>query len=159
MKYRCLSISQMPSKVKLSALCKLYKNAAQLIGGFEMSQESRSKITHSQLSVDFVAMDQSVKIKYERYLLDRTHAWLHLDGFEMQVLSKTEEDNSMYYVQRFELSGNAHEAFGHFCGLCERLTVRSKYFCNHRIQGSRPAISICLIDLFGYPLSKLFQPR
>ena len=25
-------------------------------------------------------------------------------------------------------------------------TVRSKYFCNHPIQGSRPAISICLID-------------
>jgi hypothetical protein len=111
----------MPPKVKLSALCKLYKNAAQLIGGFEMSQESTCKIKHLQLSVDFVAKDQSVKIKFERYLLDRVEAWLHLDGFEMQVLSKTEEDNSIYYVQRFELSGNAHEAFDHFCALCERL--------------------------------------
>jgi hypothetical protein len=51
----------MPPKVKLSALCKLYKNAAQLIGGFEMSQESTCKIKHLQLSVDFVAKDQSVK--------------------------------------------------------------------------------------------------
>lgn len=118
-----VSTSQMPPKVKLSALCDLYKDAAQSIGGFEMSQESRSKIKHSQLSVDFVAKDQSVKIKFERYLLDCADAWQPFGTFEMEVISKTEEDNSIYYVQRFELSGNAHEALPHFCALCQRLSI------------------------------------
>ena len=111
----------MPPKVKLGALCKLYTDAALQHGGFEMSQESRSKITHLQLSVDFVANDQSVKIKYERHILHCEEAWSPFGHFEINLVSKTKEDNSMYYVQRFELSGNAHEAFDHFCALCERL--------------------------------------